>query len=83
MHFLFFHVRYSSLPSLPLDQQSTLVFTPTLGHMDFIILDYVDDVLILDYTDYFYTDSDLQTLVVYYLLYHNFSHPALIHAASE
>ncbi len=50
--------------------------------MDFIILDYVDDVLVLDYTDYFYTDSDLQTLVVSYLLYHNFSHPALIHAAS-
>ncbi len=32
MHFLFFHVRYSSLPSLSLDQQSTLVFAPTLGH---------------------------------------------------
>ncbi|PBK81195.1 hypothetical protein ARMGADRAFT_1039484 [Armillaria gallica] len=43
---------------------------------------YIDDVVILDSTDLLNTHSDLQTLLLYYLMYHNISLPALIHAAS-
>ncbi len=41
---------------------------------------FIDDIVVLDLTDYF--TVHLQTILLYYLMYHNISHPALIHAAS-
>ncbi len=43
---------------------------------------YIDDYVVLDSTDFLNTHADLQTLLLYYLMYHNISLPALIHAAS-
>ncbi len=42
---------------------------------------YIDDVVVLDSTDFWNTHSDLQILLLYYLMYHNISLPALVHAA--
>ncbi len=47
--------------------------------MDIFILDYVDNIVVLDYMDYLHTYSDFQTFLLY-LMYHNVSLPALIHA---
>ncbi|KAK0432873.1 hypothetical protein EV421DRAFT_1847089 [Armillaria borealis] len=80
MHLLFFMfcmVAYFALVA-PTEH---ILFAPTLDTMDLIILDYIDDVVVLDYMDCLHTNSDLQTLLLYYLMYHSFSHPALIHAA--
>ncbi|SJL04971.1 uncharacterized protein ARMOST_08342 [Armillaria ostoyae] len=56
------------------------VFAPTLDIMDIIVSYYMDDIVILDYTDCVHTFSDLQTFLLYYMMYHNISLP-LIHAA--
>ncbi len=42
---------------------------------------YIDDVVVLDSTDFLNMHLDLQTLLLYYLMYHNISLPVLIHAA--
>ncbi len=75
--FLFYNFSFiGSLLLLSLHRQSTVFSRPPWTIMDIIITDYIDDIVVLDYTD-LHTYLDLQAFVFYYLMYHNVSLPAL------